>query len=98
MRELIGTRITGDPGVIKSVYRSELVYCCECRKTVPVGIEVITTRKDRDSQKVLKHERYCRLHGLEYETMTHRQLAGTGTKSGPKADTEAYLRNYGKRR
>jgi hypothetical protein len=96
MRELIGTKLTADPGVIKSVYRSELVYCCECRKTVPVGIEVITTKKDRDSQTVLRHENYCRLHGMEYETMTHRHLASSNIKS--KSDNDAYLHNYCKKR
>ena len=96
MRELIGTKRTGDPDVTISVYRSDLVYCRDCRKTVPVGIEVITTRKDQDAKTVLKHEYYCRVHGMEYESMTHRQVLDRGSK--PKSDSDAYLRNYSKTR
>jgi len=95
MRELIGTRLTGESGVTKSVYRSDLVYCRECRKTVPVGIEVITTRQDQDSKTVLKHEYYCRVHGMEYEAMMHRQLLDRGSK--PKTGNDEYLRNFSKR-
>jgi len=96
MRELIATKRTGEPGVTKSVYRSDLIYCRDCRKTVPVGIEVITARQDRGVKTVLKHEYYCRVHGMEYESMTHRQLPDRGPKA--KSDNSAYLRNFSKGR
>jgi len=97
MRELIGTRRTAEPGVSKSVYRSDLIYCRECKKTVPVGIEVITTKQDHGKKTVLQHEYYCRVHGMAYEEMTHRHLR-EGAASKPKADNDAYLRNYLKKR
>ena len=68
MRELIGRIPTKDPGVTEDVYLSELVRCRECERTVPVGIEVVTVRKDRKSRDVLHHVYYCRAHGLDYET------------------------------
>jgi hypothetical protein len=95
MRELIGTKRTSDPSVTTSVYRSDLVYCCECKKTVPVGIEVITTRKGQSSRTVLKRQSYCRVHGIEYESMIFRQPLNPDTK--PKSDNDAFLRNYSKR-
>ena len=96
MRELISTKMTSEPGVIKSVYRSELVYCTECKKTVPIGIEVVTIRKDADTQKVLKRQFLCRVHGVEYESMAPRKLADGDTKR--KADNDTFLRNYSKMR
>jgi hypothetical protein len=68
MRELMGKIPTKDPNVTEVVYLSELVRCRECQRTVPVGIEVITFRKDGESKKVLRHECYCRAHGVDYET------------------------------
>ena len=59
---------TKDPDVTQVVYLSELVRCLECQRTVPMGIEVITFRKDGESKKVLRHECYCRAHGVDYET------------------------------
>ena len=67
MRELIGRIPTKEPGVTDDVYLSELVRCRECERTVPVGIEVVTTRRDRKSRSVLHHVYYCRAHGLDYE-------------------------------
>ena len=67
MRELIGQMATSEPGVTRSVYRSEMIRCGECQKMAPIGIEVITARKDGDSRKVLEHRYYCRSHGLDYE-------------------------------
>ena len=32
-----------------------------------MGIEVVTLKKDGRSKKVLRHECYCRAHGLDYE-------------------------------
>lgn len=95
MRELIGTKRTNDPAVSTSVYRSDLIYCRDCKKTVPVGIEVITSRQERDSKTVLRHEYYCRVHGMEYESMTHRRLVDEGPKS--KSTGDAYLRNFAKK-
>ncbi len=70
MRELIGKIPTKDPNVIQEVYFSETIYCRECTTTaaVPVGIEVITVKKEGAFKKVLRHEYYCRSHGLDYET------------------------------
>jgi hypothetical protein len=96
MRELIGKIATKDPNVTKSVYRSELVPCRECKKTAPLGIEVITTKKDGESKKVLEHLYYCRTHGLDYETRT--QSLSFHPDRQHKSDNEAYLRNYSKRR
>ncbi len=52
MRELIGKVALSEPGVTRSVYRSELIRCGECQRMGPIGIEVITARRDADSQKV----------------------------------------------
>jgi hypothetical protein len=52
MRELIGKVALSEPGVTRSVYRSELIRCGECQRMGPIGIEVITARRDGDSQKV----------------------------------------------
>ena len=69
MRELVGKIPTKDPDVIQEVYLSETVYCRECRTmaAVPVGIEVVTVKKGKASNKVLRHEYYCRAHGFDYE-------------------------------
>ena len=98
MRELIGTRKTSDPAVTISVYRSDLVHCRECRKTVPVGIEVITARKERGPQTVLKHQYFCRVHGIEFESMTHRQLFGGGSVPKSSSGSDSYLRNFSGKR
>ena len=98
MRELIGTRKTNDPAVTTSVYRSDLIYCGECRKMVPMGIEVITTRKERGAQKVLKHQYLCRIHGMDFESMTHRQLFDRSAKPKSSNNADSYLRNFSKKR
>ena len=67
MRELIGKIPTKDPNVTEAVYLSEIIRCRECQRTVPMGIEVVTLKKDGESKKVLRHECYCRAHGLDYE-------------------------------
>ena len=96
MRELIGKTALSEPGVTRSVYRSELVRCGECQKMAPIGIEVITTRREGDTQKVIEHRYYCRSHGLNYETRSEGQPFRRDTKS--KTDNnDAYLRNYMKR-
>ena len=68
MRELIGKVPTKEPNVIQEVYLSEIIRCRECQRTVPMGIEVLTVKKaGGESREVLKHEYYCRAHGLDYE-------------------------------
>jgi hypothetical protein len=67
MRELIGKIPTKDPNVTETVYLSEIVRCRECQMTVPIGIEVVRLKKDGESKKVLRHEYYCRAHGIDYE-------------------------------
>jgi hypothetical protein len=66
MRDLIGKIPTKERHVTKKVYFSELVRCRDCQQTVPMGIEVITFKAVGDSKEVLKHEYYCRAHGVEY--------------------------------
>ena len=48
MRELIGKVALSEPGVTRSVYRSELIRCGECQRMGPIGIEVITARRDAE--------------------------------------------------
>jgi hypothetical protein len=68
MRDLIGRIPTKECNVAKRVYFSELVRCRDCQQTVPVGIEVITFKNVGESKEVLKHEYYCRAHGVDYVT------------------------------
>lgn len=68
MRELMGKIPTKDPNVTEVVYLAEIVRCRECQKTVPMGIEVVTVKKGGESREVIRHEYYCRAHGLAYET------------------------------
>jgi len=67
MRELIGKIPTKDPSITEVVYLSELVRCLECQKTSPMGIEVVTVKRDGKSKKVLRTVCYCRSHGYDYE-------------------------------
>jgi len=67
MRELMGKIPTKDPNVSEEVYLSEIVRCRECERTVPMGIEVLTVKKGGESKEILRHEYYCRAHGLDYE-------------------------------
>jgi hypothetical protein len=67
MRQLIGKFPNKHRGVIEEVYFCELVSCIECQRTVPLGIEVFTVKKEGKLEKVMKHARYCRAHGLEYQ-------------------------------
>ena len=98
MRELIGKTVLSEPGVTRSVYRSELIRCGECQKMAPIGIEVITAKREGDTQKVIEHRYYCRSHGLNYETRSEGQPLSRDTKSKSKTDNnDAYLRNYMKR-
>jgi len=67
MRELIGKIPTKDPAIVEVVYLAEMVRCLECEQTRPVGIEVVTVKKNGGARKVLRHVCYCRGHGLDYE-------------------------------
>jgi hypothetical protein len=67
MRQLVGTFFIKHRGVTEEVYLSELVQCNECQRMVPIGIEVFTVKKEGKSKTVMKHARYCRAHGLEYQ-------------------------------
>jgi hypothetical protein len=88
VRDLIGKIRTKDPNVSTRVYLSEIVRCCECQKTVPLGIEVITLKKDGESKKVLEHRCYCRDHGLEYEEKAQSQPIQFAEQD---SDQEIYL-------
>ena len=99
MRELIGQMATSEPGVPRSVYRSEMIRCGECQKMAPIGIEVITARKDGgNSRKVLEHRYYCRSHGLDYKIERAKSQPLRRDTAKSKTDNDAYLRNYSKRR
>ena len=68
MRQLMGKMPTkDDPNVIQEIYLSELVRCRKCQMTVPMGLEVITAKRDGASRKVLSHTYYCRAHGHDIE-------------------------------
>ena len=68
MRELIGKIPTKDPNITEMVYRTEMVRCLECQRTAPMGIEVVTVKKSKESKEVVRHVCYCRGHGFDYET------------------------------
>ena len=72
MRQLLGKIRAKEPNVVQEIYLSELIRCSECQRTVPIGIEVITIKKDGEAKKVLKHGYYCRAHGYDYETALHK--------------------------
>jgi hypothetical protein len=67
MRQLIGKIPIKSQGLVQEVYFSELVYCQDCQRTVPIGIEVVAVKRDGDTKKVVKHRYYCRAHGGEYQ-------------------------------
>jgi hypothetical protein len=67
MRELIGKIPTKDPNITEMVYRTEMVRCLECQRTEPMGIEVVTVKKNEKSKEVVRHVCYCRGHGFDYE-------------------------------
>ena len=97
MRELIGKTALSEPGVTRSVYRSELIRCGECQKMAPIGIEVITARREGDTHKVIEHRYYCRSHGLNYETRSEGQPFRRDAAKSKTDNNDAYLRNYMKR-
>ena len=55
----------GPEKVVEEVYLSEQIRCCECLRTVPIGVEVVTVQKDGPSKKVVKRAFYCRSHSGE---------------------------------
>jgi len=75
MRQLIGKIPIKYLNVTEEIYFSELVRCQHCQTTVPMGIEVVTVRKQGKSKKVIKHGWYCRAHGADFAT---RAQAGVG--------------------
>lgn len=77
MRELIGKIPSKYPNVTDEVYLSETVRCQLCGRTVPIGIEVITARKDGSLKKILYHGYYCRADGLDYETRAQSVQVGS---------------------
>jgi len=66
MRQLLGK--IQHRGVTEEVYLAETVRCQDCQVTVPMGIEVVTVRKEGKSRKVIRHGWYCRGHGSNYVT------------------------------
>lgn len=68
MRQLIGKIPIKGRVVVEEVYLSEQVRCRECQKMAPIGLEVVTVRKDGASKKILKRTFYCRAHAGEYES------------------------------
>jgi hypothetical protein len=68
MRQLLGKIPIKYRNVTEEVYHSECVRCQNCQTTVPMGVEVVTFRKEGTSKKLIKHGWYCRAHGAEYAT------------------------------
>ena len=68
MRQLIGKIPNKRCNITEEIYLTEYVRCQNCQATVPMGIEVVTVRKEGNSKKVIKHCRYCRAHGADYTT------------------------------
>jgi hypothetical protein len=68
MRQLIGKIPFKYRNTTEEIYLSEYVRCQNCQATVPMGIEVVTVRKEEKSRKVIKHCWYCRAHGADYAT------------------------------
>jgi len=68
MRQLVGKIPIKSRDVTEEIYLSECVRCQQCQITVPIGVEVVTVRKEGKAKKVLKHAWYCRAHGTDYTT------------------------------
>jgi Fe-S-cluster-containing hydrogenase component 2 len=67
MRQLLGKIPISYRNVTEEIYLSECVRCQSCQVTVPMGIEVVTVRKEGKSKKVIKHG-CSRAHGTDYAT------------------------------
>jgi predicted RNA-binding Zn-ribbon protein involved in translation (DUF1610 family) len=68
MRQLVGRTPIKNRNVIEEIYFSENVRCQTCQITVPMGIEVVTFRKEPNSKELIKHCWYCRAHGADFAT------------------------------
>jgi heterodisulfide reductase subunit C len=68
MRQLLGKIPIKYRNVTEEVYLCECVRCQSCQAMVPMGIEVVTVRKEGASKKLIKHGWYCRAHGVDYAT------------------------------
>jgi hypothetical protein len=68
MRQLLGKIAIKNRNVTEEIYLCEHVCCQNCQATVPMGIEVVTVRKEGQLKKVISHGRYCRAHGADYAT------------------------------
>ena len=68
MRQLIGKLPTKERGVVEEVYIAEQVRCRDCEKSSPMGVEVVTVRKDGKKKTVLKRAFFCQVHGAEYQS------------------------------
>ena len=75
MRQRIGSISFKHRNVTEEIYLSENVRCQHCQTTAPMGVEVVTVRKEGASKKVIKHGWYCRAHGADFVTRAH---AGVG--------------------
>jgi hypothetical protein len=83
MRELIGKIPTKDPNVTEVVYLAEMIRCLDREQTVPVGIEVVTVKKNGKSKKAVRHVCYCRGHGFDYEA----KAQGLPIRPHPRSET-----------
>jgi hypothetical protein len=68
MRQLIGKLPIKNRNLVEEIYLTESVRCQDCQATAPVGIEVVTVRKEGEGKKIVKHGWYCRAHAMEYTT------------------------------
>ena len=68
MRQLVGRRPIKNRNVIEEIYFCENVRCQTCQTTVPMGIEVVTVRKEGKSKELIRHCWYCRAHGADFAT------------------------------
>jgi hypothetical protein len=75
MRQLIGKMPTKNRNVTEEIFLCEYVRCQDCQTTAPMGIEVITVRKEGKSKEVIKHSWYCRAHGADYATRAQAGVA-----------------------
>ncbi len=66
MRQLIGKIPIKYRNVTEEIYLAEYVRCQDCQVVAPMGIEVVTVRKDGKAKKIVKHGWYCRAHGADY--------------------------------
>ena len=70
MRQLLGKIPIKHRSVLVEIYLTEHVRCQTCQTTAPVGIEVVTFRKEGQSKERVRHCWYCRAHGAEYAAKT----------------------------